>query len=133
MTTSEGTALISVSLGDLIDKITILEIKAEKIQDPQKHANVCSELTVLAAVCAGFAASDNTIIQLKAELKRINEALWEIEDRIRDCERKKNFGSDFIALARSVYRTNDQRAAIKRQINDLAGSKIVEEKSYRPY
>ena len=77
--------------------------------------------------------ADADIDHLKAELKQVNEVLWEIEDRIRDCERAQDFGPDFIALARSVYKTNDRRAAIKRQINDLAGSTIVEEKSYSQY
>jgi hypothetical protein len=131
--TSSGAPLVPIALGELIDKITILEIKAEKIEDPQKRANVRSELDLLTSVSTGFAIEGDVMAQLKGELKRINEALWEIEDKIRDCEREKNFGPDFIALARSVYRTNDRRAAVKRQINELAGSTIVEEKSYQPY
>ena len=91
------------------------------------------ELTLLTEARARFPLAAAEIEHLKAELKQVNEALWEIEDRIRDCERAQDFGPDFIALARSVYKTNDRRAAIKRQINDLAGSTIVEEKSYSQY
>jgi hypothetical protein len=127
------TALAPVSLGELLDKIVILEIKAAKFADPQKLGNVRTELALLRAERARLPLAGAEIDALAAALKQVNEALWEIEDRIRDCERDKNFGTEFIELARSVYRTNDQRAAIKRQINELAGSAIVEEKSYRAY
>jgi hypothetical protein len=117
----------------LIDKIVILEIKAAKITDAQKLVHVQEELALLTKARNSSPLADADIDHLKAELKQVNEVLWEIEDRIRDCERAQDFGPDFIALARSVYKTNDQRAAIKRQINDLAGSTIVEEKSYSQY
>jgi hypothetical protein len=103
------------------------------MRDPAKVANVRRELALLVAACARFAVTDQSVGTLRADLKQTNETLWEIEDRIRDCERDKNFGPEFVELARSVYRTNDHRAAVKRQINDLAGSSIVEEKSYRQY
>jgi Family of unknown function (DUF6165) len=122
-----------VSFGELIDKIVILEIKAAKIQNPQKLDNVRNELALLTEARAGFSLSDEEVGDLKRDLKQVNEVLWDIEDKIRVCERDKSFGPEFIALARRVYKTNDQRAAIKRQINELAGSAIVEEKSYQEY
>ena len=128
-----GAALVPISLGELVDKMTILKIKSQRIQDPAKVANVRNELALLAAARARFSIPDQAMQHLKADLMQTNEMLWDIEDRIRDCERDKNFGPEFVELARSVYRTNDRRAAIKRQINDLAGSSIVEEKSYRQY
>jgi hypothetical protein len=124
--------MVPVSFGELIDKITILEIKAEKIQIPEKAANIHNELNLLTAVALATPASKE-LSALKRELRQINETLWDIEDRIRDCERDKTFGPSFIELARSVYRTNDRRAQIKRQINELVGSTIVEEKSYSDY
>ncbi len=128
-----GTALIPVSFGELIDKIVILEIKAARIADTKKLANVRSELALLRGARAGVSVSEDVIGPLKAELRQINETLWDVEDRLRDCERERNFGPEFIELARAVYRTNDRRSAVKRRINELAGSTIVEEKSYRPY
>lgn len=128
-----GTVLVPVSLGELVDKITILEIKTERMHDQAKIANVRIELDLLRAelnrVPEGAAHYDD----LRAQLKTINEKLWVIEDDIRDCERAKDFGETFIALARAVYVTNDERAAVKRAINTRAGSLIVEEKSYQPY
>ena len=106
---------------------------ATRIDDPQKRANVRTELALLKTARQRVAVADDAIADLKSELQRINESLWETEDRLRDCERDKNFGPDFVELARSVYRTNDQRSAVKRAINELAGSAIIEEKSYRPY
>jgi Family of unknown function (DUF6165) len=126
-----GIALVPVSLGELIDKITILEIKAERIADPDKLANVREELELLMQAHARL--HGDAVVALQTQLKKINTALWEIEDKIRDCERAKNFGPQFIELARSIYRTNDRRAALKRQINEIAGSAIVEEKSYSDY
>jgi tetratricopeptide (TPR) repeat protein len=125
--------LIPVSFGELIDKITILKIKAQRIADAAKLANVRNELERLAAVRARLSAAGRDVDEFEAELMRTNETLWDVEDRIRDCEREKNFGPEFIELARSVYRTNDRRADIKRQLNTLAGSSIVEEKSYARY
>ena len=125
--------LVEVAPGELIDRMTILVIKTERIADAAKLANVRIELKTLQRACdAGVPASDE-LDRLTAELKAVNENLWEIEDDIRDCERVQDFGPRFIELARAVYVTNDQRAALKRQINDLLGSRIVEEKSYASY
>jgi hypothetical protein len=125
-----GTALVPVSFGELVDKITILEIKSERIDDSGKLVNVRVELELLATALARFCVLPPQAGELKAELRRINEALWEIEDQIRDCERNNDFGAKFIDLARRVYMTNDRRSAVKRQLNELASSAIVEEKSY---
>ena len=122
-----------MSPGELIDKITILEIKAERIADAGKLANVERELRSLAAARSEALPGSPELDELTAELRRINERLWEIEDDIRDCERKRDFGERFIELARAVYRTNDRRAAAKRQINELLGSELVEEKDYADY
>lgn len=122
-----------VSCGELIDKVTILEIKAERIADPDKLANVRDELRLLTELWEADPASAADIGAERAELKRINEALWEIEDEIRVKERKQSFDDRFIELARSVYRTNDKRAAVKRAINLKLGSRLVEEKSYEDY
>jgi post-segregation antitoxin (ccd killing protein) len=125
--------LIEVAPGELIDKITILEIKAERIADPARLANVRTELEALAEARRAAIPADAGIDALEAELKRVNERLWQIEDEIRDSERAGDFGSRFIELARSVYRTNDRRAELKREINTALGSRLVEEKSYRDY
>lgn len=124
---------IPVSIGELIDKITILEIKAERIADPDKQANVARELDLLRQKAAPLAASEPALPSIQHALKEVNGELWEIEDRIRDKERAKAFDDEFVKLARSVYVTNDKRAALKRQINGLFGSALVEEKSYKPY
>ena len=129
-----GTVLeVEVSAGELVDKITILEIKAERIADPDKLANVHRELRSLTATRREALPSSEELDELTAELRRINERLWEIEDDIRDCERKSDFGERFIELARAVYRTNDRRAGAKRRINELLGSELVEEKDYAEY
>ena len=128
-----GDIVVSVSPGELIDKVTILEIKAERIEDQQKVANVKHELTVLTQSIQENMAWDDTLDSLKASLKQVNEELWEIEDDIRDCERNKDFSDTFIALARAVYVTNDKRAALKKDINLHLNSSIVEEKSYQAY
>lgn len=122
-----------IAPGELIDKITILEIKAERIADPSRRANVTHELDLLRAVRDRSLPDAPSIDDLKGELKAVNEALWEIEDDIRDCERVSDFGPRFVSLARSVYRTNDRRAALKRAINERLGSEIMEEKSYSAY
>jgi hypothetical protein len=122
-----------VSCGELIDKLTILEIKAERIADPAKLVNVRDELRLLTELWEAEPASATAIDAERAELKRINEALWEIEDEIRVKEREQSFDARFIELARSVYRTNDERAAVKRAINLKLGSRLVEEKSYEDY
>ena len=125
--------LVEVAPGELIDKITILQIKSERIDDPEKIKNVRIELGVLEEARDSVVAASPELDRLTAELKSVNEALWAIEDDIRDCERSKDFGPKFIELARSVYRSNDRRAAAKREINELLGSKIIEEKSYAEY
>jgi len=160
--------LVPVSAGELLDKITILQIKHQRIGDAAKRANVAVELAALEAVAvrAGLVAeagqapgpdgvfapipavgagSDGggdavangagqaALAPVMAQLVTVNGELWDIEDRIRDCERAGDFGPGFVELARSVYRTNDRRAALKAQINQLCGSQLVEEKSYAAY
>ena len=124
---------VPVSPGEVLDKITILEIKSERMSDPEKINNVKIELALLQEIWADSASEDNVISNLHAQLKEINEALWEIEDDIRDKERDREFDERFIELARSVYRTNDRRSEIKRDLNLHLGSAIVEEKSYQDY
>ncbi len=125
--------LVPISPGELLDKITILQIKAERIDDPAKVANVNTELKLLTEVWNQSVETDDVIEALTQELKRINEALWEIEDDIRDEERNKRFGDRFIELARAVYVTNDKRAEAKKKVNLHLNSTIVEEKSYQDY
>ena len=125
--------LVPVSWGEIIDKITILEIKAEQLTDASKLANVNKELAELAAVREREFPNHAQLAVVAAELKAINQKLWVIEDDIRDCERAKDFGAKFVQLARAVYVTNDERAAVKRKVNDLLGSALIEEKSYAPY
>ncbi len=124
---------VPISPGELIDKLTILEIKQARIDDPAKVKNIEHELGVLLGVWRTAGLGSPQIDELKAALKKINESLWEIEDAIRILESKADFGAEFITLARSVYQTNDQRAEIKKEINQLLGSALVEEKSYAPY
>lgn len=124
---------VPISPGELIDKITILQIKAERMTDPAKVANVRTELSLLEST---WRSSNYAAVNVDTEwtaLKRINAQLWDIEDRIRDKERASAFDQEFIELARAVYVTNDERAAIKRAINTKLGSRIVEEKSYAKY
>ena len=130
---SRGGIRVDISPGELIDKITILEIKLERIRDSAKIANVRLEYDVLMEVYAREVVESVALRTLTERLKRINAALWEIEDHIREHERAKNFDAGFVALARSVYRTNDERSAVKRAINELLASKIIEEKSYAAY
>jgi len=128
-----STISVEIAPGELIDKITILEIKLERMTDAAKLANVKIEWeTLTQARDAAIEASDE-LAGLTQALKSVNEQLWEIEDDIRDCERGKDFGDTFIALARAVYKTNDERARLKREINELLGSRLVEEKSYAAY
>jgi len=124
---------VPISPGELLDKISILEIKSERIDDAQKRANVEREFDLLTGLWHAEAAETGEITRMRAELKALNEKLWEIEDAIRDCERAGDFGDRFVELARSVYKTNDQRAALKRSINQALGSTILEEKSYTEY
>lgn len=124
---------VPVSFGEVLDKITILEIKSERITDPQKVNNVRKELAELSRVWDQVVENQDLIATERQALKTINEQLWEIEDDIRDREAAQDFGERFIALARAVYVTNDQRAAVKKQINLALGSSFVEEKSYQDY
>ena len=125
--------LTPVSPGELLDKITILEIKSERIADENKLANVRLELSILNSVWTNAVTNDETVSEIRARLKSVNEALWEIEDDIRDKERAGEFDDRFIELARAVYVTNDQRATAKKDLNTYLGSDIVEEKSYADY
>ena len=125
--------LIPVSPGELLDKLTILEIKLDRIDDDGKVANVRREYELLSSAWAKAAVDDDEVVVLRDRLRKVNEALWDIEDAIRDEERGRCFGDRFIELARSVYVRNDERAAFKKQINERLGSEIVEEKSYRDY
>ena len=124
---------VDIAPGELIDKLTILEIKLENIKDERKLANIRGEYAELMQAFRASVMETDRLRALTAELKRINAALWKIEDDIRDQERAGSFGQAFVDLARSVYRTNDRRAAIKREINELLNSAIVEEKSYSSY
>lgn len=124
---------VPIAYGELIDKITILEIKSERIRDAAKLANVRVELDLLNETWSANPASRTDIAAERAELRRVNEALWDIEDRIRLKEKAKAFDAEFVELARSVYIRNDERAAIKRAINVKLGSTLVEEKSYQDY
>jgi hypothetical protein len=122
-----------VSYGELIDKITNLEIKSRRIADAAKLANVRNELDLLNATWANDAASQTDIADERARLLAVNELLWDIEDKIRLKERAQAFDQEFIELARAVYFRNDERAAFKREINLKLGSQLVEEKSYQDY
>jgi hypothetical protein len=130
---SISTIRIEIAPGELIDKITILEIKAERIGDPLKRQHVAYELQLLLRARDEAIQPSSALTALGDRLRAINEALWDIEDEIRRCERDRDFGPRFIELARAVYHTNDQRAQLKREINDLLGSPIVEEKAYVDY
>ena len=124
---------VPISPGELVDKITILEIKSERITSAAKLANVRVELEILDATWRADSAARTDIAAERAALRRVNEALWDIEDRIRLKEKAKAFDAEFIELARSVYIRNDERAEIKRAINGKLGSTLVEEKSYEDY
>lgn len=124
---------IPMSPGELLDKITILQIKSERMDDESKLANVRRELELLQQTWRDTGEETEEIRQLQTRLKTINEKLWVIEDDIRDKERDKHFDDGFIQLARSVYFTNDERAEVKKTINLALGSDIVEEKSYSDY
>ena len=124
---------VPISIGELIDKITILEIKAEHIGDPGKLANIRRELDLLNGTWAAHPSSHIDIGVERTRLKAVNQALWGIEDDIRRKEKAQAFDAEFIELARSVYFRNDERAAVKREINLKLGSALVEEKSYENY
>ncbi len=125
--------LVPISPGELLDKITILRIKAARMSDAAKVANVRHELALLEKTWKDSGAGAVDVRADEASLTRVNESLWVIEDEIRDEERAKRFEKKFIELARAVYVTNDERAAIKKRINTALGSTIVEEKSYQKY
>ena len=125
--------LVPVSFGELLDKIAILQIKSERMSDPAKLANVRNELSALEKTWLAHPAAGGDVAELRAQLKEVNERLWEIEDDIRMKERAQAFDDEFVRLARAVYLENDDRARIKREINQNLGSAYVEEKSYRDY
>lgn len=124
---------VPMAIGELIDKITILEIKSERLNDAAKLASVRSELKILSERRAASLPSDPMIDLLAARLKDANSRIWYLEDTIRDCDRRKDFGTNFVNTAKKIYRTNDERAAIKREINLACGSAIIEVKSYAAY
>ena len=124
---------VPVSVGEVLDKITILQIKLAHISDAAKRVNIQNELDALLPLASGDEFTTEQMLGLMAELKAINEALWDIEDDIREKEAAKSFDAEFIRLARAVYLTNDQRAEIKKQINLVTGSALIEEKSYEAY
>jgi len=124
--------LVPISVGELMDKITILEIKSERIKNPSQLENIVHELEALRAV--RLRDIERAMFdKLSAELKGVNAKLWDVEDAIRDCEARSDFGESFIALARTVYRLNDERSRLKKAINLASGSRIVEEKSYTSF
>jgi len=126
--------LVEVSNGELLDKISILELKMLKIEDEEKLVNVKKEFETLnPLVVSLFEKYDSQLQNHYLELAKINGELWDIEDWIRDCEREKRFDKEFVELARSVYITNDKRCEIKKLINILTSSGLVEEKSYKEY
>ena len=120
---------IPVSLGELVDKITILEIKCKKIDDHVSLSNVQKELSLLndAMLKLDLVFDQNFLV----DLREVNEKLWDVEDAIRDCEKEQLFGSEFVNLARSIYKLNDRRSRIKRELNEVFGSQLIEEKCYR--
>jgi hypothetical protein len=125
--------LVPVSPGELLDKITILRIKSARMSDAAKLHNVRLELDLLERTWHDSGADEAQVIADITALQQVNENLWDIEDRIRDKELAQAFDAEFIDLARAVYVTNDERAMLKKRINTTLGSRIVEEKSYKPY
>jgi len=125
--------LVPLSPGELLDKITILRIKVARIQEAAKLANVKLELSLLEQIWKDSGAAAHDVALDERALENVNERLWDIEDRIRDKEARQTFDRDFIELARAVYICNDERAAIKKHINQQLGSRLVEEKSYKQY
>ena len=124
---------VEQSLGDVVDRVTILDIKLARLEAPDQRANVRVEREALVAAWGAEGLPPMADLADWAALAAVNLALWEVEDQLRDLERASDFGPVFVAAARSVYRLNDRRAALKRAINLDLGSRIVEEKSYRPY
>ena len=124
---------VPISPGELVDKITILEIKKEFIEDINKLKNINHEYDLLMQIYSNDVSKTDGVDNLKSKLKNINLSLWKIEDDIRDCERDKIFNERFVQLARDVYFTNDKRSKVKLEINLLLNSSLVEEKSYKDY
>ena len=122
---------VPISPGELLDKLTILRIKAARIVDDEKRANVARELALLEAIWREAVPEPAALREDEDALARVNEALWDVEDALREREATQRFDGEFVALARSVYRHNDERAAIKRRVNVRLGSALIEEKSYR--
>lgn len=125
--------LVPLSPGELLDKITILRIKSARISDAAKLANVRLELELLERTWRDSGCAAHDVVADERALQAVNEKLWDIEDRIRDKEGAQRFDAEFVELARAVYFSNDERAAIKKRVNLALGSRIVEEKSYKPY
>jgi len=125
--------VLETSPGEFLDKLSILEIKAERMTDPAKLANVRRELDLLRATWESSPLAERDISAALVELKQVNLSLWEVEDRLREKEAQGAFDAEFVELARSVYKTNDRRAAIKRDLNVALGSDLIEEKSYKAY
>lgn len=128
-----GAITIEVPAGELIDRLTILELKVARIADPARRAHVAAELAALAAARERAIPHHPDLDRLTAELRAVNATLWQIEDDIRACEAAADFGPRFVALARAVYRTNDRRAALKREISLALGSRLIEEKCHPDY
>ena len=124
---------VPTSPGEFLDKLSILEIKSERIHDATKLEHIRRELELLQSAWQATPLAQRDVSALRAELKQVNERLWDVEDRIREKEAEHRFDDEFIGLARSVYQTNDRRAAIKRQLNQVLGSELFEEKSYSKY
>lgn len=125
--------LVPVSAGELVDKLTILELKLDRITDPARQRNVAAEREALTEVAKAALPASEALSRHQDALADVNGKLWDVEDALRRKESRQDFGAEFVALARSVYRLNDKRAAIKREINELLGSRLVEEKSYADY
>ena len=125
--------LVEIGIGELVDKITILQIKVERIEDNEKLINIRHELNLLTQTRDRALPASEPMQRLTDSLRQVNESLWQIEDDIRACEAEKDFGDRFIELARAVYITNDRRAELKKEINVLTGSNVVEEKSYTEF
>ena len=128
-----GSVKVDIAPGELIDKITILSIKSERMKDLKKLENVRQELDILLETRDRAVQPSETLKALTLKLKEVNERLLTTEDSIRDCEAAGDFGARFIDLARAIYQNNDERASLKREINHLLGSQLIEEKSYKPY
>ena len=124
---------VPVSTGELIDKISILKIKRKKILNKEKLKNINNELNLLNKIYENNFKKNKKIFSYEKKLIQINKKLWDIEDKIRACEAKKNFNKQFIDLARAVYINNDKRSEVKKKINQLSGSRLTEEKSYKSY